>query len=176
MVARGRVSSERDHEVGNRVHFETLHGFVRCKGAPRMRIAQVAPLHESVPPRYYGGTERVVSWLTEKLVEFGHQVTLFASGDSVTNARLMKGCKEALRLDPHCVDPLAHHVLMIEQVFDKANEFDVIHFHTDYLQFSMSRRSRVPGVTTLHGRLDIPDLVPLYKEFRDVPLVSISDS
>jgi len=89
---------------------------------------------------------------------------------------LMKGCKEALRLDPHCVDPLAHHVLMIEQVFDKANEFDVIHFHTDYLQFSMSRRSRVPGVTTLHGRLDIPDLVPLYKEFRDVPLVSISDS
>jgi glycosyltransferase involved in cell wall biosynthesis len=141
-----------------------------------MRIAQVAPLHESVPPRYYGGTERVVSWLTEKLVALGHEVTLFASGDSVTNARLVKTCKKALRLDPDCIDPLAHHVLMIEQVFAQAEEFDIIHFHTDYLQFSLSRREKIPCLTTLHGRLDIPDLVPLYKEFREVPLVSISDA
>jgi glycosyltransferase involved in cell wall biosynthesis len=141
-----------------------------------MRIAQVAPLHESVPPRYYGGTERVVSWLTESLVALGHEVTLFASGDSVTNAQLVSSCKKALRLDPDCVDPLAHHVLMIEEVFSRAEDFDVIHFHTDYLHFSYSRREKVSAVTTLHGRLDIPDLVPLYREFREVPLVSISDS
>src|SRR5437763_8142678 len=141
-----------------------------------MRIAQISPIHESVPPRYYGGTERVVSWLTERLVALGHEVTLFASGDSVTNARLVKACKKALRLDPDCIDPLAHHVLMIEQVFAQAEEFDIIHFHTDYLQFSFCRREKIPCLTTLHGRLDIPDLVPLYKEFREVPLVSISDA
>ena len=141
-----------------------------------MRIAQVAPLHESVPPRYYGGTERVVSWLTERLVALGHEVTLFASGDSVTNARLVKGCKKALRLDPDSIDPLAHHVLMIEEVFAQAEDFDIIHFHTDYLHFSLGRREKAPCLTTLHGRLDIPDLVPLYKEFREVPVVSISDA
>ena len=141
-----------------------------------MRIAQVAPLHESVPPRYYGGTERVVSWLTEQLVCLGHDVTLFASGDSVTNAELVKCCKRALRLDPDCVDPLAHHVLMIEDVFSRAEDFDIIHFHTDYLHFPYTRREKVPHITTLHGRLDIPDLAPLYKEFREVPLVSISDA
>jgi glycosyltransferase involved in cell wall biosynthesis len=141
-----------------------------------MRIAQVAPLHESVPPRYYGGTERVVSWLTEKLVALGHEVTLFASGDSVTNAHLVKSCKKALRLDPECIDPLAHHVLMIEEVFSRAEDFDIVHFHTDYLHFPYSRREKIPHVTTLHGRLDIPDLVPLYKEFREAPLVSISDA
>ena len=141
-----------------------------------MRIAQVAPLYESVPPRYYGGTERVVSWLTEKLVSLGHEVTLFASGDSVTNAHLIPACKKALRLDPDCIDPLAHHVLMIEEVFSHAEDFDLIHFHIDYLHFSRSRRERVPCLTTLHGRLDIPDLVPLYKEYREVPVVSISDS
>ena len=139
-----------------------------------MRIAQVAPLYESVPPRYYGGTERVVSWLTEKLLSLGHQVTLFASGDSVTNAQLVAGSKKALRLDAECVDPLAHHVLMVEEVFSHARDFDIIHFHTDYLHFSRSRREAVSCLTTLHGRLDLPDLVPLYKEFRDVPLVSIS--
>jgi len=96
-----------------------------------MRIAQVAPLHESVPPRYYGGTERVVSWLTEQLVSLGHDVTLFASGDSVTNAELVKCCKRALRLDPDCVDPLAHHVLMTEEVLSQAEDFDIIHFHID---------------------------------------------
>lgn len=141
-----------------------------------MRIAQVAPLHESVPPRYYGGTERVVSWLTEQLVSLGHDVTLFASGDSVTNAELVKCCKRALRLDPYCVDPLAHHVLMTEEVLSQAEDFDIIHFHIDYLHFPYARRGKMPYVTTLHGRLDIPDLVPLYKEFREVPLVSISDA
>ena len=141
-----------------------------------MRIAQVAPLYESVPPRLYGGTERVVSWLTEQLVSLGHEVTLFASGDSVTNAQLVPACKKALRLDPDCVDPIARHTLMVEQVFDRADEFDLIHFHIDYLHFPLSRRVQVPCVTTLHGRLDIPDLVPLYKEFSEVPLISISDA
>jgi glycosyltransferase involved in cell wall biosynthesis len=100
---------------------------------------------------------------------------LFASGDSVTQARLVPSCKKALRLDPGCIDPLAHHQLMVEQVFSQAEDFDLIHFHIDYLQFSLSRREHIPCLTTLHGRLDIPDLVPLYKEFRELPLVSISD-
>jgi glycosyltransferase involved in cell wall biosynthesis len=139
-----------------------------------MRVAQVAPLYESVPPRLYGGTERVVSWLTEKLVALGHDVTLFASGDSVTNARLAPACEKALRLDAGCIDPLAHHALMIEQVIKQADDFDLIHFHIDYLHFSVSRHLRIPSLTTLHGRLDLPDLVPLYKEFAEVPLVSIS--
>ena len=128
-----------------------------------MRIAQVAPLYESVPPRLYGGTERVVSWLTEELVSLGHDVTLFASGDSVTNARLISGSNKALRLDPDCVDPLAHHILMIERVYEMAEEFDLIHFHIDYVHFPLSRRERVPCLTTLHGRLDLPDL-PLSTE------------
>ena len=141
-----------------------------------MRIAQVAPLYESVPPRLYGGTERVVSWLTEKLVSLGHDVTLFASGDSVTNARLVPVCKQALRLDAQCIDPSAHHTLMVEQVFNRAEQFDLIHFHIDYLPFSLSRRVQVPCITTLHGRQDLPDLVPLYREFSEVPLISISDA
>jgi glycosyltransferase involved in cell wall biosynthesis len=109
-------------------------------------------------------------------VSIGHDVTLFASGDSVTNARLVPACKKALRLDPDCIDPIAHHALMVEQVFNQAEEFDLIHFHIDYLHFPLSRRVQVPCVTTLHGRLDLPDLVPLYKEFSEVPLVSISDA
>lgn len=141
-----------------------------------MRIAQVAPLYESVPPRYYGGTERVVSWLTERLVALGHEVTLFASGDSVTNARLVPICARALRLDPECMDPLPHHLLMIEQVFAQSDDFDLIHFHTDYLHFPRSRRERSYSLTTLHGRLDIPDLQPLYRKFGTIPLVSISDA
>lgn len=141
-----------------------------------MKIAQVAPLYESVPPLYYGGTERVVSWLTEELVLLGHEVTLFASGDSVTKARLVPGCKKALRLDPDCKDPIAPHVAMVEQIFSQAEEFDLIHFHLDYLHFSLSRHTHVPCVTTLHGRLDIPDLVPLFRQFQDMPLISISDS
>jgi glycosyltransferase involved in cell wall biosynthesis len=141
-----------------------------------MRIAQVAPLHESVPPLLYGGTERVVSWLTEELVRLGHDVTLFASGDSVTDARLVPICPRALRLDAESKDPLAHHVIMIERVFQEAANFDLIHFHVDYLHFPLCRRTDVACLTTLHGRLDIPDLVPLYQTFRDMPLVSISDA
>jgi glycosyltransferase involved in cell wall biosynthesis len=140
-----------------------------------MRIAQVAPLFESVPPKYYGGTERVVSYLTEELVRQGHEVTLFASGDSVTKARLVAACRRSLRLDKHCVDQFAHHILMLEHVFQRAAEFDVIHFHVDYLHFPLSRRQPITHVTTLHGRLDIPDLIPLYQEFRDMPVISISD-
>jgi glycosyltransferase involved in cell wall biosynthesis len=141
-----------------------------------MRIAQVAPLIESVPPKYYGGTERVVSYLTEELVGRGHEVTLFASGDSTTKARLVAGCRRALRLDRHCVDPMAHHVLMLEHVAQRARDFEVIHYHLDYLHYSLSRRHDVPQLTTLHGRLDIPDLEPLYREFSDMPVVSISMS
>lgn len=141
-----------------------------------MRIAQVAPLYESVPPRLYGGTERVVSWLTEELVRQGHEVTLFASGDSLTNARLIPVCSRALRLDRRCIDPLAHHVHLMERVLQEKDDFDIIHFHIDYLHFPLSRRESLAQLTTLHGRLDIPDLVPLYREFCDMPVVSISDS
>jgi glycosyltransferase involved in cell wall biosynthesis len=141
-----------------------------------MRIAQVAPLYESVPPKYYGGTERIVSYLTEELVRQGQEVTLFASGDSETSARLVPACRRSLRLDKHCEDQLVHHILMLERVFRRASEFDVIHFHVDYLHFPLSRRQVVTQLTTLHGRLDLPDLVPLYREFPDMPLVSISDA
>ena len=141
-----------------------------------MRIAQVAPLYESVPPRLYGGTERVVSWLTEELVHLGHDVTLFASGDSLTTARLVPGCKKALRLDSNCVDQLSHHMIMLDQVFSEKDSFDLIHFHVDYLHYPFIRRQQIAHVTTLHGRLDLPDLVPLYQHFRDIPVISISDA
>jgi glycosyltransferase involved in cell wall biosynthesis len=140
-----------------------------------MRIAQVAPLYESVPPKYYGGTERVVSYLTEELVRQGHEVTLFASGDSETNARLVAACRRSLRLDKRYQGQMAHHFVMLERVFQHASEFDIIHFHVDYLHFPISRRKAVTHVTTLHGRLDIPDLVPLYEEFREMPVISISN-
>ena len=141
-----------------------------------MRIAQVAPLYESVPPKLYGGTERVVSYLTEELVRQGHDVTLFASGDSVTSARLVPACREALRLDTKCVDKLAPHIVMLEMVCREAHRFDVIHFHVDYLHFPVSRRLGVPHVTTLHGRLDLPELAGVYNTFADTPVVSISDA
>lgn len=141
-----------------------------------MKVAEVSTLYESVPPKLYGGTERVVSYLTEELVNQGHEVTLFASGDSVTRARLVPCCDEALRLNRKCVDPLPHHFLMLETVCRRLGNFDVVHFHTDYLHFPVMRRCRAANVTTLHGRLDIPDLAPLYLEFADVPLVSISES
>ncbi len=141
-----------------------------------MRIAQVAPLYESVPPKYYGGTERIVSYLTEELVRQGHEVTLFASGDSKTGARLVAACPRSLRTDTRCVDQMAHHVLMMERVLQRADAFDLVHFHIDYLHFPVSRRRAYAHVTTLHGRLDLPDLVPLYREFRDMPVVSISDA
>jgi glycosyltransferase involved in cell wall biosynthesis len=141
-----------------------------------MKIAQVAPLFESVPPQCYGGTERVVSYLTEELVRQGHQVTLFASGDSVTQAHLVAACPRALRLDEQCVDQLAHCMVLLEHVFRQAPTFDLLHFHIDYLHFPLSVRQRVPHVTTLHGRLDIPDLVPVYQTFPSMPVVSISDA
>lgn len=141
-----------------------------------MRIGQVAPLYESVPPQHYGGTERIVSYLTEELVRQGHEVTLYASGDSLTDARLVAACGRSLRLDERCIDQLAHHLVMLERVFHHADEFDVVHFHVDYLHFPFSRRRILPHVTTLHGRLDIPDLVPLYREYREMPVVSISDA
>jgi glycosyltransferase involved in cell wall biosynthesis len=139
-----------------------------------MRIAQVAPLFESVPPKLYGGTERVVSWLTEELVRLGHEVTLFASGDSLTQARLVPACAQALRLNPACVDQLAHHVVLVEKVLQEKDDFDLIHFHIDYMHFPLSRREQLHQVSTLHGRLDIPDLVPLYHAFPDMPVISIS--
>jgi glycosyltransferase involved in cell wall biosynthesis len=141
-----------------------------------MRIAQVAPLHESVPPALYGGTERVVSYLTEELVRQGHAVTLFASGDSVTKARLIPASESALRLNEGVSDPLAHHFVLLEEVFARAGDFDIIHFHIDYLHFPFSQRQSTPHVTTLHGRLDLPDLIPLHKTFSEIPLVSISDA
>jgi glycosyltransferase involved in cell wall biosynthesis len=141
-----------------------------------MKIAQVAPLYESVPPKYYGGTERVVSYLTEELVRQGHEVTLFASGDSVTRARLVAPCPRSLRLDEQCVDQLAHHIVLLEQVFRQASAFDLIHFHIDYIHFPLSARQRIQHVTTLHGRQDIPDLVPVYQTFPTMPMVSISEA
>jgi hypothetical protein len=123
-----------------------------------MRIAMVAPLYESVPPKLYGGTERVVSFLTEELVRLGMDVTLFASGDSVTDARLRPGTPQGLRLDPNCHDRLAPHFAMIHDVMESADEFDVVHFHLDYLHFPMSRALGLTQVTTLHGRLDLPEL------------------
>jgi glycosyltransferase involved in cell wall biosynthesis len=141
-----------------------------------MKIAQIAPLAESVPPRLYGGTERIVSYLTEELVRQGHDVTLFASGDSVTAARLARCATAALRLNPAVRDPLPHHLLMLEQVRQRAAEFDVLHFHIDLLQYPLLRTIATPSVTTLHGRLDMPDLAPIYRAFPEVPLVSISDA
>jgi glycosyltransferase involved in cell wall biosynthesis len=140
-----------------------------------MRIAQVAPLYESVPPKLYGGTERVVSYLTEELVRLGHDVTLFASGDSETAARLVPACDRALWRDPNCRETLPHHVQLMELVFRQARNFDVIHFHCDYLHFPYLRRHATPGVTTLHGRVNPHDLQPLFEEYTETPLVSISD-
>jgi glycosyltransferase involved in cell wall biosynthesis len=142
-----------------------------------MKIAQIAPLAESVPPKLYGGTERVVAYLTDELVRLGHQVTLFASGDSSTRARLVAGAPRALRLDPAVRDPLPPLLVMLEHVRRSAHEFDVLHFHTEPLvHFPLFRALTGKTVTTLHGRLDSPDLQPLLREFRDMPVVSISDS
>ncbi|WP_414039514.1 glycosyltransferase family 4 protein [Acidithiobacillus sp. M4-SHS-6] len=140
-----------------------------------MKIAQIAPLHESVPPHTYGGTERVVHYLTEALVRQGHEVTLYASADSCTSARLRPTVPEALRLSRERRDPLTWHLLQLAQVAREAGDYDIIHFHTDFLHFPLWRRMDVPQITTLHGRLDLADLKPLYQEFRDMPVVSISD-
>ncbi|WP_424137511.1 glycosyltransferase family 4 protein [Roseomonas chloroacetimidivorans] len=141
-----------------------------------MRIAQVAPLYEAVPPKLYGGTERIVSFLTEALVERGHDVTLFATGDAVTKAELVAVREKALRLDPTVRDPGAPHTLLLESVLRRADEFDVIHFHLDYLPFPLFSRQPVPWVTTLHGRLDLPELEPVFDTFPTARVVSISDA
>jgi len=141
-----------------------------------MKIAQIAPLAESVPPKLYGGTERVVSYLTEELVRLGHDVTLFASGDSSTSARLIASAPRALRLDAGVKDPLPHLVMMLERVRQLAHEFDVLHFHVESVHLPMFRALARKSLTTLHGRLDLPELPALYREFREMPLVSISDS
>ncbi|MER8962604.1 MULTISPECIES: glycosyltransferase family 4 protein [unclassified Mesorhizobium] len=140
-----------------------------------MKIAQIAPLIESVPPRLYGGTERIVSYLTEELVRQGHEVTLFASGDSRTSAELVACCDVALRLNPKSQNHIPYHIMMLEQVRKRADEFDALHFHVDVLHFPIIREFAQRTVTTLHGRLDLPFLARLYAMFDDIPLVSISD-
>ncbi len=140
-----------------------------------MKIAQVAPLIESVPPRLYGGTERIVSYLTEELVRLGHEVTLFASGDSITSAELATCCTRALRLDPIVSDIIPHFMLMIDKVRERAEEFDILHFHIDLFHFPLFRSLAARTLTTLHGRQDLGDLKPFYSRFGEMPLVSISD-
>ncbi len=141
-----------------------------------MKIAQIAPLIESVPPRLYGGTERIVSYLTEELVRQGHEVTLFASGDSMTSAKLVACARTALRLDPKVRDPLPYYMLMLDRVRQQAADFDILHFHIDFFPFPIFRPMADRTVTTLHGRQDLPDLLPFYLGFGDMPLVSISDA
>jgi len=141
-----------------------------------LRIAQVSPLYESVPPKLYGGTERVVSYLTEELVAQGHRVCLFASGDSVTSAELVAVYDRAIRLDPRRPDAMALHMVMLERVFKRASEFDVIHFHVDAMHLPLARLHRATVVNTLHGRLDLAGLDLLYREFKEMPLVSISEA
>ncbi len=140
-----------------------------------MRIAQIAPLYEAVPPKLYGGTERVVSYLTEELVALGHEVTLFASGDSETSATLEAAWPRALRLDPAIRDPIAPHALLMERVMRRAGDFDVLHFHNEYLPFSLFSRQSTPWLNTLHGRLDMIEYQGIFDMFSHVPLVSISD-
>ena len=141
-----------------------------------MRIAQVSPLIESVPPKHYGGTERIVSYLTEELVRSGHHVTLFASGDSVTSADLVPVCRRSFRQNKRATDYLSREVLLMDHVMQRASEFDVIHFHTGCLHYLISRHLTVPHVTTLHGRLDTPELLRLYERFREMPMISISNA
>ena len=141
-----------------------------------MRIAQIAPLTEAIPPKLYGGTERVVYWLTEELVALGHDVTLFASGDSLTSAKLEATWPTALRFDSTIRDPVALHMLMLEKVRQQAADFDFLHFHLDYYPFSLFSRQSTPFVTTLHGRLDLAEHQPLFTAFSSIPVVSISNS
>ncbi|WP_353720242.1 glycosyltransferase family 4 protein [Dyadobacter sp. 676] len=140
-----------------------------------MKIAQIAPLYESVPPKLYGGTERVVSYLTEELVNHGHDVTLFAAGDSETRAKLVSPVGSALRLDPSVTDPIAFHIIQMQDVADLAGEFDVLHFHTDYFHFPFTSTLPKPVLTTLHGRLDLPELQHIYRRFNRQNVVSISN-
>ncbi len=168
------------HHVFNRSNgFRTVHSNARAGSATskeRLRIAQVAPLYESVPPQLYGGTERVVSWLTEELVALGHDVTLFASGDSRTSGHLVPVCPTALWRDPDARETLPQHIRMLELVFRDRSQFDVIHFHCDYIHFPLVRRLPCANVSTLHGRIHLHDVEALFKEYNELPLVSISDS
>jgi glycosyltransferase involved in cell wall biosynthesis len=148
----------------------------RQERSKSMHIAQVAPLTEAIPPKLYGGTERVVSWLTEELIALGHEVTLFASGDSVTSARLEAVWPRALRLDGSVRDPNALHMLMLEKVYQRAGEFDFLHCHLDYYPFSLFSRQPTPFATTLHGRLDLPEHQPVFDEFSSLPVISISNA
>jgi glycosyltransferase involved in cell wall biosynthesis len=141
-----------------------------------MHIAQVAPLTEAVPPKLYGGTERVIHWLTDELVALGHEVTLFASGDSRTKAKLDAAWPRAIRHDESVRDPNALHMMMLERVHRRASDFDFMHFHLDYYPFSLFARQPVPFVTTLHGRLDLPEHQPVFTTFSRVPVISISDA
>jgi glycosyltransferase involved in cell wall biosynthesis len=141
-----------------------------------MRIAQVAPLIESVPPKHYGGTERIIAYLTEELVRFGHKVTLFASGDSVTSAELVPVCRRSFRQNRRAKDYLSREVLLMDHVMERAGEFDLIHFHTGCLHYLICRHLPVPNITTLHGRLDTPEVLRLYERFRHMPMISISNS
>jgi glycosyltransferase involved in cell wall biosynthesis len=141
-----------------------------------MKIAQISPLMESVPPRLYGGSERIVSYLTDELVRQGHDVTLFASGDSVSSANLVRCVPMALRLDANVKDPIPYYMLMLDRVREMADEFDILHFHIDQFHFPLFRQIAQRTVTTLHGRQDLHDLKPLYVGFSDMPLVSISNS
>jgi glycosyltransferase involved in cell wall biosynthesis len=141
-----------------------------------MRIAQVSPLFEAVPPKLYGGTERAVYSLTEELVAMGHDVTLFASGDSVTSATLAPMRQEALRLDPTVMDWVAAYMRMIELIYRRADEFDILHFHIDYFPLALFSRQRTPFLTTLHGRLDLKEFKEIYELYPDAPFVSISNS
>jgi glycosyltransferase involved in cell wall biosynthesis len=149
---------------------------MKTVGRKVMKIAQVSSLMEAVPPKLYGGTERIVAYLTDELVELGHDVTLFASGDSITKAKLEPGWPHALRLEPNMQDYLAPHIVLLETLARRAEEFDIIHLHVDYLAYPLMQRTGVPFVATLHGRLDLPELKRIYEMFGDVPVVSISDS
>jgi glycosyltransferase involved in cell wall biosynthesis len=141
-----------------------------------MRIAQVSPLWESVPPKLYGGTERIVSYLTEELVRLGHDVTLFASGDSITSARLEPLCAQALRLNTGIFNRDAPMTMLMEQALGRPGDFDILHSHLDFMGFPLARRNKTPTVTTFHGRLDLPELQPVFREFAEMPMVSISDA
>ncbi|CAH1670617.1 MAG: glycosyltransferase family 4 protein [Chelatococcus sp.] len=152
-----------------------VHNTSSIDGKP-LRIAQIAPLAECCPPRLYGGTERIVSFLTEELVRLGHDVTLFASGDSRTRAKLVPCTDMALRLNPAVRDPIPYHMIMLDQVRRRAEEFDILHFHVDVLHAPLVSAFASRTVTTLHGRLDLPDLVPFYRAFPELPLISISDA
>jgi hypothetical protein len=140
-----------------------------------MKIAQISPLMESCPPQLYGGTERVVSYLTEELVQQGHDVTLFASGDSITRARLEACCERALRLDPNVSDPIPEHLIMLDKVRRMADEFDILHFHVDVLHYPLAIDFATRTITTMHGRLDLPELRRVHAAFPGFPLVSISN-